>query len=248
MHRTILVTGGAVRIGAAISRAFAGAGWRVAIHCWNSRRQAAELAEELGNGAFVVQADLTVKTERDKLLPAVIDRCGGGGCLEALINNASVYRRRPMSECDDQALTEDLEINFNAPFQLMRAFRQLVGAGCIVNMLDTKVDLVDPGAGTYALAKKMLRDATEAAALEWAPKIRVNAVAPGLVLPPPGVDPQKMLPLLGSIPMQRATQVEEIAAACLFLVESPTITGHVLHVDGGLHLPVDAARAASGKK
>jgi NAD(P)-dependent dehydrogenase (short-subunit alcohol dehydrogenase family) len=95
---------------------------------------------------------------------------------------------------------------------------------------------VDPGAGAYGLAKKSLRDATEAAALEWAPEIRVNGVAPGFVLPPPGVSPEKMEKFLPGIPMRRAATPEEIADACWFLATAPILTGQILFVDGGLHL------------
>ena len=94
----------------------------------------------------------------------------------------------------------------------------------------------DPGAGSYGLAKKSLRDATEAAALEWAPLIRVNGIAPGLVLPPPGVATENMAPLLARVPMRRATGVEEIAEAGAFLLACPTATGLILYLDGGLHL------------
>ena len=124
--------------------------------------------------------------------------------------------------------------------------------GCIVNLLDRRVAGVDPAAGSYGLAKKALRDATEAAALEWAPDIRVNAVAPGYSLPPPGVDPEKMLPLLEGVPMRQPSSPEEIAAACVFLARSPTVTGHVLFVDGGLHLahggPAEVPRADYGNR
>jgi pteridine reductase len=237
-QKTVLVTGGAVRIGAEICRTFAKAGWQVAIHCRNSVEQARKLVAELGNCASVFHADLTDSEERDELIPAVMARLDG---LDALINNASVYHRRPLAECDDTTLADDFTINFIAPFQLMRQFHIHARRGVIINLLDCRVEWVDPGAGTYALAKKSLRDATEAAALEWAPDIRVNAVAPGLVLPPPGVDPEKMKPLIKNIPIKKPSPPEEVAKACRFLVETETITGQIIHVDGGLHLPTPHA-------
>ena len=90
--------------------------------------------------------------------------------------------------------------------------------------------------GVYAIAKKALQDATEAAALEWAPDIRVNAVAPGIVLPPPGGQWEKMLPLLDKIPLKQRTTEQEIANAVSFLIESTFITGQTIYADGGLHL------------
>lgn len=235
LQRTVLVTGGAVRIGAEICRAFAAAGWQVAIHCRNSVDAARALVEELHDQASVFHADLTDIEERDELIPAVIARLGG---LDVLVNNASVYRRRALAQCDDDALADDFNINFVAPFQLMRQFHRHARQGSIINLLDCRVEWVDPGAGTYGLAKKALRDATEAAALAWAPDIRVNGVAPGLSLPPPGVAAEKMKPLIGAVPMKRPSPPEDIAAACRFLAEADSITGQVLFIDGGLHLPI----------
>jgi NAD(P)-dependent dehydrogenase (short-subunit alcohol dehydrogenase family) len=108
--------------------------------------------------------------------------------------------------------------------------------GFIINLLDQRISRVEPGAGSYGLAKKSLRDATEAAAVEWAPEIRVNAVAPGIVLPPPGVSPDQLEPLLVNVPMGSTSSCEEVADACLFLASSTTVTGQILYVDGGMHL------------
>ncbi len=234
--KVVLVTGGAVRIGRAVSLAFARAGARVAVHCRSSTRQAEELVDrlnELSDGCFWLQADLDDSNERDGLVGAVLERTGR---LDCLVNNASVYRRRSLLELDESALLADWRINFLAPFQLMRQFALAAERGVIINLLDQRVAGVDPGAGGYGLAKKMLRDATEAAALEWAPRVRVNGVGPGLVLPPPGVPKEKMKPLLRQVPMRCSSTVEEVAEACLFLARSETVTGQVLYVDGGLHL------------
>jgi NAD(P)-dependent dehydrogenase (short-subunit alcohol dehydrogenase family) len=232
----VLITGGAVRIGRAIARRFAAAGATVVVHCHRSRDAAVELVHELETihaaPHAVVHGDLTDPGDRRRVLEQA-------GPLTGLVNNASVYRRRPLLECDEEALLQDFGINFVAPFLLMREFAARPGPGArgfVINLLDQRVSHVDPAAGTYALAKKCLRDATEAAALEWAPRIRVNGVAPGFCLPPPGVAPAAMAPLLSQIPMETASDPTEVAEACLFLALSPTVTGQVLYVDGGLHL------------
>lgn len=234
-----LVTGGALRIGRAICRCLGAAGARLVVHCRRSREAADELVGELGGshaGHRVIQGDLTDTTFAGELIASL----HGESPLHGLVNNASVYRRRPLAECDPAALHADFVINFTVPFQLMRQFRRVCGCGAIVNLLDQRVSQVDPGAGTYGLAKKALRDATEAAALEWAPDIRVNAVAPGFVLPPPGVHGD-MSHLLARVPMRRRTTPEEIAQACVFLAASPIITGQILFLDGGQHLTSQAA-------
>ena len=232
----ILVTGGARRIGRAIAVAFASHGASVVVHYRRSRCEAEQLVAELGGagaGHECVGADLLVKGERDTLIANLHSRQRP---LTGLVNNASVYRRRPLVECDRNALQQDYEINFMAPFLLMRDFAVICEQGQVINLLDQRVASVEASAGGYALAKKSLRDATRMAALEWAPAVRVNAVAPGLVFVPPGVDEEKMKPLLQNVPLRQRTPAEDVAEACVFLAAQENVTGHVLFVDGGMHL------------
>ena len=234
--KRVLVTGGAVRIGQAIVRAFAAAGYRVVIHYRRSEAAALALLAELGGaqaGHGAVQADLLDPDQLAGLLPAVVR---SGGPLGVLVNSAAVYSRRPLAETDAQRLADAYAINFTAPFLLMRSFAAVCRAGVIINLLDQRVAQADFRAGAYALAKKSLRDATEAAALEWAPRIRVNGVAPGLVLAPPAVVPDKMAALLPNVPSQTAVAPADVAKACVFLAEMTAVTGQILFLDGGLHL------------
>ncbi|MDT8392047.1 MAG: SDR family oxidoreductase [Lentisphaeria bacterium] len=234
----ILVTGGAVRVGRAICEAFAEHGARVIVHCHHSIRAANLLVEKLplaanGKEHSVVRGDLTDRDFRAGLIPGLNQR---GIRLNCLINNASTYRRSPLQSLSETAIREDFDINFFAPFMLMKDFAEHCGSGCVINLLDQRITLVEKNTGAYGLAKKALRDATEAAALEWAPAIRVNAVAPGYSLPPPGGSEENMRPLINNIPMRQASPPAHIAAACLFLATSETVTGQVLFVDGGMHL------------
>ncbi len=234
----VLVTGAAVRIGRAIALRFARGGAAVAVHFNTSEAEARQLLVELerlapGAGHRTVRADLRSPQERGCLIPCL---AADGFTPDCLVNNASTYRRRSLRGLTEEQVREDFEVNFFAPFQLMRDFARVCRRGAIVNLLDQRVSGVDPGAGAYGLAKKALRDATEAAALEWAPEIRVNGVAPGFVLPPPGVPEEKMAKFIPGIPMRRAATPEEIAEACWFLASGPSVTGQVLFVDGGLHL------------
>ena len=232
----VLITGAGVRIGRQISLAFARAGAKVIVHYNQSEEAAGTLLSELtaiSEGHCCVRADLTIPEERRNLIPALI---ADGYGLNCLVNNASVYRRCPLTHVILEQLREDYEINFVAPFLLMRDFALYCEEGNIINILDQRVATVDPSASSYGFAKKSLRDATEAAAVQWAPRIRVNAVAPGLVLPPPGADPEKMKELLPCIPMAMPSSPAEIAHACLYLASAQTITGQILYVDGGIHL------------
>ncbi len=237
MKYKVLITGAAKRIGRAIAEAFADAGSDVAIHYHTSHDEAVELQRALqkkGVLAVLCQADLRAPDAPKEIL-AQLSRLDF--CPNLLVNSASIYQRIPLSDLEPEALAELYRINFFAPFDLMRLFaKQAPQNSCIINLLDQRIAFPDPDAGGYAFAKQSLRDATLACALEWAPRIRVNAVAPGLVLSPPGVPPEKLAPLLPKVPMQTRTTEQDIANACLFLANAPAVTGQILFVDGGLHL------------
>lgn len=232
----VLITGAGVRLGRQIALTFAQAGAKVIVHYNQSEEAAQELLEKLNRvseGHCCVRADLAQTEERQNLIPSLIS---DGYSFNCLVNNASVYRRCPLTHVISERLREDYEINFVAPFLLMRDFALYCEEGSIINILDQRVATVDPSASTYGFAKKSLRDATEAAAVQWAPRIRVNAVAPGIVLPPPGVGAEGIGRLIRHVPMAVSSTPDEIAEACLFLACSRTVTGQVLYVDGGLHL------------
>ncbi len=232
--KTVLITGAAKRIGRAIATAFAGDGWNVILHCNRSVTEAEELRHSLpGSGHAVVQGDFSTAES----ITAFLENLERSRLhFDCLVNSASCYLRKPLVTTSLQEMTAIYNVNFFAPFQLMRFFAEKMKSGCIINITDQRTASVDPAAGMYALAKKSLRDVTEAAALDWAPAIRVNAIAPGLVLSPPGVPPEKIEPLLKNVPMRTRTTEQEIAQACLFLAHAETITGQTLYLDGGMHL------------
>jgi pteridine reductase len=217
--KRVLLTGGALRIGRAICIAFAEAGAEVIIHCNKSLEQAQELLNALpGSGHQVIQCDLN---SPEKLL----DKCGQ---IDILINNASVYRLPKEEE------EQYMKINYAAPMSLMKQFTaQNLDEGCIINFLDAKENYSsDP----YSISKQALRDATLEAALKFAPKIRVNAIAPGPVLPPVDINGLGMQEILKEVPMARQVPLNDITDACLFLIKNESLTGQIIYVDGGQHL------------
>ncbi len=233
----VLITGAGIRLGADMARYFACRDWRVIIHCHQSLAAAQMLYRELGGaekGHLLRQGDLLDEQFAEQLLPDILAETGR---LDCLINNASKYRRCFLKNLSRAEMQADYTLNFGAPFFLMQSFRRHCQRGNIINILDQSIRKVDSGGGAYALAKKSLRDATEACALEWAPEIRVNAIAPGLVLPPPGVAPEKMQRLLQRVPLREAVALRDISRSCLFLAETPSLTGQIIYLDGGLHLP-----------
>lgn len=234
--KRVLVTGGAIRIGAVLTRAFARAGMRVAIHCFSSRAEAEQLLAELGGheaGHCVVQADLTREDAAECLLE-------DAGTPDFLVNNAATFLRKPFLEETREDFSAAFDVNFFAPLTLLKAFARKLRAegrsGAAVNLLDQAVAGRDPDSFSYLLSKKMLKEATETAALALAPDIRVNGVAPGAVLAPKGLEHLKMARTLRLVPLGRAVPPEDIADAVLFLLKNESVTGSILFVDGGQHL------------
>ena len=229
----ILITGSAKRIGAAIARYFAGEGHAVIVHCNASLREAEALVASLPNPAVhrIVQADLREAGTPARLMESLRDNPP-----DVLVNNASVYSRVSLEDASPDVLRAAMDINFMIPFELMRCFKNEFKKGNIINLLDHRIDHPDPKSGPYAFAKKALRDATLAAALEWAPDIRVNAVAPAFVLPPDGVPLEKMDRLVQASPLKVRPTPLDIAKAIEYILATPCLTGQIIHLSSGLHL------------
>lgn len=225
--KRVLITGGAVRIGRALCQAFAEAGAQIIIHYHSSASEAHELRHALsGSGHQVVKCDLNSPEETANLL----SRCGK---IDILINNASVY----YLDKDDAKAKEQMQVNFLSPVSLMQQFTaRRPENGCIINFLDQEVAKETETSSSYSISKRALRDATLNMALEAAPKIRVNAIAPGPVLPPVGLNAPGMQKVLKEVPLGKQIPLKDITDACLFLIHNESLTGQILYVDGGMHL------------
>jgi len=229
---TVLITGAAVRLGRAISIAFAEEGHKLILHYNKSQQAAEELFNSLGaeeKGHSLLQCDLLDVDKRQTLIAQLYKNNLQVDCL---INNASTYFPRSLKKLTRQELLEDYEINFFAPFCLMQQMARNCKKGLIINMLDYRVKCTDHHAGSYGFAKKSLRDATEAAALAWAPHLRVNAVAPGAVLPAENASETAFHNQVQASPLKRATALQEITKACLFFTQ---ITQHLCAHSGAFH-------------
>ncbi|MCB9549617.1 MAG: SDR family oxidoreductase [Myxococcales bacterium] len=231
MSDLALITGGAVRVGAATSRALAEAGYTVVIHARRHLAAAEALAAELGGHAL--GADLADRAALEDLMDAV---AGLPGRLAVLVNNAAVFERAAPEAVSADVFDSHLEINLRAPFRLaQRAHGLMQPAGHIVNILDISALRPYPGYAHYSAAKAGLLALTTGLAAAWAPAIRVNAVSPGPVLAPEGAaDPSGFNTRTAQSPQGRAPGAAAVAAAVRFLVEGPHgITGEVIHVDAG---------------
>lgn len=234
--KTALVTGGAVRIGEAICRALAAEGVHVAVHYRTSEHAARALCRDLeqeGVNAWALKADLSDGPACEALVRKAVQQAGR---LDLLVNNAGVFHKNSLRESDEQNILAELRVNLVAPLLLMKAFAQAAGRGSIVNLLDRRITGLDTSCAPYVLSKKALAEATRLAALEFAPDIAVNAVAPGAILPPPGKGAGYLQDVAGPVPLQRACTVRDVAEAVVFLLKSEVLTGQIVFVDGGQHL------------
>ena len=231
--RVALVTGGAVRIGRAIVEELAGAGWAVAFSYRSSEAAAGELAAALareGRTAAAFRADLDVPGERRRLIDAVAERFGG---LDALVNNAAAFPRTPIAHLDEAALAAAMRTNLEAPLFLALVATPLLRArqGAVVNLVDVYASTPLKHHLAYSVSKAALLAATRALAVELAPDVRVNAVAPGIALFPDEYDTATRERLLRRTPLGRASGAAEIARAVRFLLtDTPSSTGQLLTI------------------
>ena len=230
-NKRVLITGGAKRVGAFFALAFARAGAKILLHYNHSSQEAAELLRTLpGSGHELFQAELADAEAAKKLLQQT-------GEADILINNASRYLTGTLLDETPEKDRKQFDINFWAPLELMRAFAgQELSEGVIINIVDQEV-LKTPRNGIYSLSRRMLADATLELAAELGPRnIRVNAVAPGPVLPPPEFAANGMKKTLPTLPLRRKVDLQDLADAVLFLTANDSITGTILPVDCGQHL------------
>lgn len=237
--RAALVTGGAKRVGLAITRALIQAGYAVAVHANNSRREADALCADIrskGGRAAAVQADLTDHAQVLQLVPAA---AAAVGPLTLLVNNASTFEPDDIASLDRNLFDRHMAVHARAPLFLAQAFAVQAPDGAnasIVNLLDQRVMKPTPLFLSYALSKNALYAATTMLAQALAPKVRVNGVAPGPTLPSSRQSPEEFASQTAKLPLGRGTSPEEIAAAVLFLAGAVSITGQTVAVDGGQHL------------
>lgn len=235
-----LVTGGAVRIGRAIAETLAARGLAVAVHCNRSRDEAEAVVSGIvarGGSAAVVQADLADHNAVANLVPQAAAALGP---LSVLVNNASLFDYDHVETATEDSWDHHLDTNLKAPFFLSQAFAAQLPegmAGNIVNIIDMRVWRLTPHFASYTVSKAGLWTLTQTLAMALAPRIRVNAIGPGPVLPSPRQSPEQFARQWKSTPLQRGAEPGEIAAAVGFLLDAPAVTGQMIALDGGQHLP-----------
>jgi len=242
MTRTYLITGAAQRIGKGLALGLVQKGDTLIIHYNSSQAPAEQLAQEVksrGVKAFAIAANLENPAETSGLLKKAQDLAGP---VDVLINNASIFEAGRLTEMNIDDINRNMMINAYAPLLLGRSFAELNKnrktelLPVIINMLDSRITDYDRQHAAYHLAKRSLFTLTKMMALEFAPRVRVNGVAPGLILPPKDKDQSYLEQLKLSNPLNAIGSVEQIVEAVRFLVNNEFVTGQVIFVDGGRNL------------
>ena len=237
--RTAIVTGGAVRVGGAITRELARRGASVFIHYNRSAAPAEELRSEIigaGGVAAVGSVDLSDPESAADLIAAA---SGSLGPPTILINSASGFPTDTINDVTVDGFRSAQDLSLVTPMMLIQAFAGSVPedlGGAVVSITDVKTMRPYAKHLSYMLAKGGIDTLTRAAALALAPTIRVNAVALGVILPPPGEDDEYVQNLAADLPLQRASGAQVVADTVAFLCENDFITGEIVRVDGGGHL------------
>ncbi|HUJ80047.1 MAG TPA: SDR family oxidoreductase [Nitrospiria bacterium] len=235
--RIALVTGGAKRVGRAIALALARRGAHVAFTYQTSRQEAQSLVRELtalGGKSLAIKADLRRAADAKGAVRAVVKNYGR---IDILVNNAAIYPRTPWAKLDEKAWDEILTTNLRGPFLFAKAAGDRMlkqGGGKIINLADWAGERPYKDYLPYCVSKAGVIAMTKALALELAPVVQVNAVAPGPVLLPNDISPAGRRAVIAATPLRRIGSPEDVANAVVFLIEgSDFITGALLPVDGG---------------
>ncbi|MDF7801685.1 SDR family oxidoreductase [Pontiellaceae bacterium B1224] len=218
-----LVTGGAVRIGRAITEALQAEGAEVVVHYLGSFEEARALSP------CTVQGNLQAPDDCARIIEEA-------GPIDILVNNASLFTQDGLADSFPERVQREFQVNLFAPLELTRLFAAQAERGAVINLLDRRIRANDPTALHYSISKKGLEELTKLAALELAPNIRVNAVAPGPILPAPGDTEENFIEKAGRIPLEYFPTPGNIAEAVLFLLKADYCTGQVIYVDSGQHL------------
>lgn len=236
----VLVTGGGVRLGRALALGFAEVGAAVAVHFRRSADPAAAVVARIeaeGGRAVALGADLATVAGCRDLAASAAAALGG---LDVLINCAADYAAVPFDSVTPEAWDAMQALNTRAPYLLTQALLPALrastrpGGGCVLNLTDIAAERPVPGYAHYCVSKAGLLMLTRALALELAPAVRVNAIAPGTVLAPEHLSPAALDAIRATIPLGRFGTADDIVEAALFLaLRAPYITGQVLAVDGG---------------
>ncbi len=234
--RAVLITGGAKRIGQAIALYLSQEGFDIALHYHKSKAKAEISKRQIKKKGGRCQLFCCDLQKEKEVLKLVNNAKNTFPQLNLLINNASVFNKSTIKSDSSKNFDQEFNINLKAPFLLTQQFAKTIKKGAIINLLDTHITANTTQHTIYLLTKKGLADLTKLSATELAPQIRVNAVAPGLIIPPENKSYNHLDRLAKNIPLKRKGNISNITQSVKFLIENDFLTGQVIYCDGGEHL------------
>jgi NAD(P)-dependent dehydrogenase (short-subunit alcohol dehydrogenase family) len=231
--KAALITGGAKRIGASLAVKLAGEGYDIALHYNTSEAEAIETSSAvraIGRECALFKGNLRDMNFIPELIRAAFDSFPH---LSVLINSASVFRRAEIRNTSVQVFDELINVNYRAPFFLIREFAKFCSQGNIINILDTKISRYQNVYAAYIISRTALKELTAMAAVEFAPGIRSNCICPGLILPAESDDIEYVKKLESRNLLNRTGSPDDIGSAVMFILKNGFFTGQTIFVDGG---------------
>ena len=230
---TVLVTGGAVRLGRAIVLHLAGRGYDIALHYGTSEESAKQTVDE------VRKLDVRCKTYSANFtnfnaIASLMDRVlVDFNTVELLVNSAANFVQENLEETSDTTLIDTINVNLIAPYVLMREFKKKVNSGLIINILDQRILRRISTFGAYSVSKSALAHLTELSAVEWGETVRVNGIALGLILPPAGSSDEYLFQNAPNIPTKTHGNISDVLRGLDYIIDSPFVNGETMFIDGG---------------
>ena len=236
--KKIIITGGATRIGAAIAESLASYDTEISIHYNKSKSAASKLKnklEKLGSKIYLLKADLNNFNQTQSLLKVAYKKMKGVDCL---INNASIFENDNLQNFSEKSFTKHININLKAPAILTQNFNKILkkSEGCIINIIDQRVEKLTPFFFSYTLSKSSLVTLTKTSAMKLAPKIRVNAISPGPTLKNSRQSEKHFKKQWKSILLKKKVDLKSISDGVKFLIKNKNITGEIINIDSGQRL------------
>ena len=227
---TAIVTGAAIRIGKAMALHLAAKGFNIALH-YHQSEPATVIKEITSQGVSCrgYPSDLSNLDEAEQFIAKVLADFND---VELLINSAANFIQENLEETRMETLVDTLHLNLMSPLLLMRDFKRVINKGMIVNILDERVRKHISTFGSYSVSKVGLKHLTELAAVEWGETVRVNGIAPGLILPPQGGAPDYLELAVKKVPTRTHGKMENLLQALDYLMENQFVNGDTLFVDG----------------
>jgi len=228
---TAIITGGAVRLGKALACHLADRGWNLALnHNSSDPAEVVTHAQKAGVTCKTYPGDLSNTVFAEGLIGQVLADFTD---VALLVNSAANFIQENVEHTSTQTLVDTMALNLMSPYLLMREYKKQVGQGMIVNILDERVTKNIPTFAAYSVSKVALEHVTKLAAVEWGATVRVNAIAPGLILPPAGHGQEYLDKNKKNVPTQTHGDVADLTRALDYLIASPFVNGEILFVDGG---------------